>query len=260
MASKNIKPALAKVAVAQLAEQAWLDSALGQYVQAQEQVLFDSAVSDVFGFNALQLGMANVDFLQNSRIPFALKAGAVVGDLRCDSEQLPFSANTVDLLLMPHVLDFSRHPQQSLREAERVLMPEGCLVITGFNPISSWGLRRVVSQRCPSSSRLWQSHFFSHLRIKDWLHLLGFEIVSTHMACHQLPFQSHAWLHRFEFLDKLGRRFWPMFGAVYCIVAKKRVVGMRVIKPNWKSAKMRPGFATRPSQKEEALKQVPKNN
>lgn len=236
-------------------QQTWLESALGQYVLTQEQPLFDAAVSDVFGFNALQLGMSQIDFLCNSRIPFALRTGEVDGDLRCDFEQLPFSANTVDLLVMPHVLDFSPYPQQALREAERVLVPEGHVVITGFNPISSWGLRRLLSKRCASSNKLWRSHFFSHLRIKDWLHLLGFEIVSTHMACHQLPFQSHTWLQRFEFLDKLGSRCWPMFGAVYCIVAKKRVVGMRVIKPHWKSAKIRPQFAARPSQKEEALHQ-----
>ena len=231
----------------------WLDSQLGRYVQAQEQKLFDAAVADIFGFNALQLGVPQADFLQNARIPYLLKVGREATGVSCDYEQLPFANSSIDLLVMPHVLDFSQYPQQALREAERVLLPEGHIVLTGFNQISPWGLRRLLSRRCASSSSLWHAHFFSASRIKDWLNLLGFEVVATQMACHQLPFQTNRWLQRFHMFEKMGRHCWPMFGAVYCIVAKKRVLGMRVIKPNWKAAKVRARFAATSSQKEEAL-------
>jgi hypothetical protein len=76
------------------------------------------------------------------------------------------------------------------------------------------------------------------------------------MVCHHLPFQRYRWLKRFELLERLVKRFMPMLGGVYCVVAKKRVLGMRVIKPNWKTAKMRPRFATTPSQKEEVIKNI----
>ena len=237
-------------------ESSWRHSALGNYVQGQEQVFFDQAVSDIFGFNALQLGMLEADFLKNSRIPYRIRASEYQGDVCCDVEQLPIASNTIDLMLLPHVLDFSAYPQQALREAERVLVPEGHLVLTGFNPMSFWGLRRFISRRCSAASPLWQAHFFSLMRIKDWLHLLGFEVVSTQLICHQWPFQKQSWLKRFEVLDSLGRKCWPMLGGVYCVVAKKRVVGMRVIKPNWKTAKVSPRFVTTPSQKEEALKNI----
>ena len=232
----------------------WRHSALGHYVQSKEQAFFDQAVGDVFGFNALQLGMLEADFLKNSRIPYKIKASEYQGNIQCDAEQLPVASNTLDLVLLPHVLDFSAYPQQALREAERVLVPEGHLVLTGFNPMSPWGLRKALSLRRSKSSDIWQAHFFSAMRIKDWLHLLGFEVVSTQTICHQMPFQKHGWFKRFGMIEPLGRRFWPMFGGVYCVVAKKRVVGMRVIKPNWKLAKMRSSFVTAPSQKEEALK------
>ena len=72
------------------------------------------------------------------------------------------------------------------------------------------------------------------------------------MACYKLPMQSPTWMQRFDALDSLGSRFWPMLGGVYCIVAKKRVLGMRIIKPNWKHAKLKRGLAISPSQKDDA--------
>lgn len=239
--------------------QYWLDTPIGDYLLAQEQRIFDEAVSNVFGFNALQLGFLQADLLRDSRIPFAIKASETRGDLLCETQQLPIASNIMDLVLLPHTLDFSPNPQQTLREVERILMPEGHVVITGFNPISSWGLRRFVSKRCSSSSAIWHAHFLSSLRIKDWLNLLGFEVISTKMTCYKLPVQSDRWMQRFESLDRLGKRCWPMLGAVYCIVAKKRVLGMRVIKPNWNRAKLKRGLAISPSQKDDASSPVSKN-
>jgi SAM-dependent methyltransferase len=218
---------------------------------AQEQLLFDEIVSNIFGFNALQLGLLQADFLTNSRITFVVKSSEAKGDFFCETQQLPIASNTMDLVLLPHTLDFSVNPQQTLREVERVLMPEGHVVIAGFNPLSAWGMRRFISKRCSSSTALWHAHFLSSLRIKDWLNLLGFEVVSTQMACYKLPIQSQAWMQRFDGLDRLGNRCLPMFGGVYCIVAKKRVLGMRIIKPNWKRAKLKRGLAVSPSKKDD---------
>ena len=158
----------------------------------------------------------------------------------------------MDLVLLPHTLDFSMSPQQTLREVERVLMPEGHVVISGFNPISTWGMRRFVSKRCRSSTAIWHAHFLSPLRIKDWLNLLGLEVVSIKMTCYKLPFQNATWMQRFDGLDRLGRMCWPMFGGVYCIVAKKKILGMRIIKPNWNRTKLKSALAISPSQKDDA--------
>ena len=123
----------------------WLNTTLGQCLLKREQAMFDSMVGDVFGFNAIQLGMLQMDTLKNSRIPNILHLGNREGDAYCESDYLPFAECCIDLVCLPHVLEFSHNPHQSLREAERVLVPEGYLIITGFNPISTWGLKRVLA-------------------------------------------------------------------------------------------------------------------
>jgi SAM-dependent methyltransferase len=229
----------------------WLQTPIGAYLQAQEQALFDDAVSNVFGFNALQLGLLEMDLLRNSRIPYLIRAGQDAGVLQCDPEHLPFSANSMDLVLLPHILEFSANPHQALREAERILVPEGHLMLTGFNPISAWGMRRFISKR---ESYPWNGRFFSLLRIKDWLELLGFELVAGHMACYVPPCRNPAWFNKFRFMDKAGDRWWPMMGGVYFVTAKKRVIGMRLIRPNWHKSKLNPGLVPTPSQKKNQKK------
>jgi hypothetical protein len=80
---------------------------------AQEQSLFDEIVSNIFGFNALQLGLLQADLLGNSRIPFVLRSSEANGDFFCETQQLPIASNTMDLVLLPHTLDFSVNPQQT---------------------------------------------------------------------------------------------------------------------------------------------------
>jgi SAM-dependent methyltransferase len=226
----------------------WLNTTLGQCLLKREQAMFDSMVGDVFGFNAIQLGMLQMDTLKNSRIPNILHLGNREGDAYCESDYLPFAECCIDLVCLPHVLEFSHNPHQSLREAERVLVPEGYLIITGFNPISTWGLKRVLAK---SSDYPWHGHFFTLSRIKDWLALLGLEFVSGNMCNYELPINDENWLNRLSVLNKMGARWWPMMGGVYFIVAKKRVVNMTLLKPNWKknSLKSRLAVSSNPKSK-----------
>src|SRR5688572_23280374 len=103
----------------------WLSTSQGAYVLGWELAQYDSAVEDVFGFRAVQVGLPEVDFLRQNRIPFrfslALEPGA---RLAADPLQLPLASQSVDLVALPHVLEFHAHPHEVLREVERVLMPE----------------------------------------------------------------------------------------------------------------------------------------
>ena len=229
--------------------QAWLQTPLGNYLQLQEQALFDDAVSDVFGFNAVQMGMLQMDLLRNSRIAYCLKADIHAGAVNCEASQLPFRTNSIDLLQLPHVLEFSENPHQTLREVERVLVPEGHVMISGFNPISTWGLKSFVAK---GEGYPWDGSFLTLLRIKDWLALLGFETVTARMACYAPPCRNPAWLSRFKKLDRAGNHRWPMLGGIYFIVAKKRVIGMRLIRPNWQASKLKPNLVPTPSQKNDS--------
>ena len=121
---------------------AWLATPLGRYLLDCEFNYIDEAVADVFGYNALQLGLPEYDFLRASRIPFKCHVAPTgAAGLRARFRDLPIASNSVDLLVLPHVLEFSVNPHQILREVQRVLMPEGHAVIACFNPWSLWGVR-----------------------------------------------------------------------------------------------------------------------
>lgn len=233
-------------------EESWLQTPLGEYLLEQEERLFDEAVADIFGFNAVQMGMPEADLLRNCRIPYRIKA-AINGKiaLRCRPEQLPFASSSADLLLLPHALEFSDNPHDTLREAERILVPEGHLIVSGFNPLSLWGARRLFDKR---GMQPWQGKFMPLLRIKDWLALLGFEIAAGQMGCYAPPLRNKAWLQRCRFMDRAGDRWWPMLGGIYFLVAKKRVTGVRLIRPNWNGARMAQAFIPKPTQKTECQK------
>jgi len=209
----------------------WLASPPGSYLFAREQAYFDTAVADIFGYHALQLGLEQVDLLRASRIPLRVKVAlrGTVG-LRADFRDLPVESNSVDLIVLPHTLEFSEHPHQVLREAARVLRPEGHVVIAGFNPLSLWGLRRSIGRR---SDFPWTGRFIHLPRVKDWFALVGLEIVAGSMACYAPPCSEQKWLDRFGFMEKAGDRWWPIAGGVFFLQAIKRVRGIRLIMPKW---------------------------
>ena len=209
----------------------WLATPPGEYVLAREQAYFDNAVADIFGYHALQLGMEELDLLRGSRIPLRVHVGrGANAGLRADFRDLPIESNSVDLMVLPHTLEFSDHPHQIVREVARALRPEGQVVIAGFNPLSLWGLRRGFGSR---DEYPWQGRFIHLPRVKDWFALLGLEIVAGSMACYAPPCSEQKWLDRFAFMEKAGDRWWPIAGGVFFLQAIKRVRGIRLIMPKW---------------------------
>ena len=212
----------------------WYETPLGEYLARHEQDFFDKSVADIFGFNAVQFGLTQYRLLRNCRIPYCFYANSTGPvEARISFDALPFADQSIDLLLLPHVLEFADHPHQILREAARVLMPEGQIIISGFNPLSLWGARKSFGAK---NNYPWHGNFLHLARIKDWLELLEFEIVSGKMCCYVPPIQREKWLRRFEFLEAMGDRWWALAGGVYFLQAKKKVVGMRLLTPNWKTA------------------------
>lgn len=197
-----------------------------------ELAQFDSAVDDVFGFRAVQIGLPEVDFLRQNRIPWrftlALEHGATVA---ADPLQLPIEGQSLDLVALPHVLEGHHNPHDVLREAERVLRPEGRLVLAGFNPRSLWGLAR----RLQGGERgyPWNGSFLNVSRVKDWMALLGLEVAAGSMCCYRPPVNQENWLRRLRFMEPAGDRWWAMGGGVYFLQAVKRVQGMTIIQPQW---------------------------
>ncbi len=221
---------------------------------AWEQAQLDEAVADLFGYHALQLGVPELEALRTNRMPhrwFTIeesdaqpgKQGAVV-DFYADFTALPFPANSLDLLVLPHALEFSLDPHAALREVERVLVPEGKVVICGLNPASLWGWRQ---RRSRWYQRLgWGQAFLpgwgdliGYWRLRDWLRLLSFEVEAGRFGCYRPAVDSEEWLRRFSWVDRMGGRWWPIFGAAYFVVATKRVRGMRLLGSAWKATAKR---------------------
>ncbi|MES1982031.1 MAG: class I SAM-dependent methyltransferase [Pseudomonadota bacterium] len=227
----------------------WFATAQGQYLLTREKAFFDQHVADIFGFNAVQLGLTEYRFLSASRMPLRTVAGNKAG-LNIDNreapgadefsgqfslvrlimDELPFDCGSIDLVVMPHVLEFNEFPHQTLREVERILRPEGTIIISGFNPRSLWGMRRALGSQMGYP---WRGNFISLPRMKDWFALLGFEVVIEHFACYAPPLTNSVWLNRLQSLEPAGDRWWAMWGGVYFLQAIKRVHGMRLITPQW---------------------------
>jgi SAM-dependent methyltransferase len=149
----------------------------------------------------------------------------------CDLLDLPFEAQSVDLIVMPHTLEFTRDPHRLLREAERVLMPEGQLIILGFNSLSLWGARQSFGKMTGHPFVPAAHDLIAFTRIKDWIKLLGFELERGRFGCYRPPFDGEKWLSRFAFMEQAGDRWWPIFGAAYMVTAVKRVRSMRLVGP-----------------------------
>jgi SAM-dependent methyltransferase len=219
---------------------AWLDTPPGQYLLAWEQANLDRVVADLFGFHALQLGLPQLEALRGNRMPHRWLASdeAVVPRavaLQCDTDALPFPERSLDLVVLPHTLELARDPHRTLAEVERVLMPEGRVVILGFNAASLWGLRqrlgrarRLLGGKAPSFLPR-PGEFIGYWRLRDWLRLLSFEVEGGRFGAYRPAISSPRWLERFAWMDRVGDRWWPVFGAVYMVVAVKRVRGMRLV-------------------------------
>jgi SAM-dependent methyltransferase len=231
---------------------AWFHTPPGQYLLQWEQAQLDQEVIDRFGFNALQLGLPDLDALRANRMPHRWlsvpeplhepSAGRVA--LINHAAALPFPESSLDLVVLPHTLELSADPHAVLREVERVLVPEGRLVICGLNPVSLWGMRQFRSHlmhrlglgktRLAGRFLPEAGDFIGPWRLKDWLKLLSFEVESCEYGCYRPAVRSDKWLQRWVWMDRLGSRSWPFLGAVYFLVAVKRVKGMRLLGPAWK--------------------------
>ena len=246
------------------------DSVPGRYLLAWEAEQFDALVGDVFGYFAVQLGLPEVDALRANRMPTRILATASgIAPVREGAdpasspgpaatvgaeggatesmpapgfthrvivdrfEHLPFAEQSIDLIVLPHVLEFANDPHQVLREVDRVLRPEGRVLLSGINPISLWGARHLMPRLgCPVLPA--QARLIGLPRLRDWFKLLSFDVDQYHYGCYRPPCRSQVWLDRMNVMERAGDRWWPICGAVYCVAAVKRVQGVRLIMPVWR--------------------------
>jgi SAM-dependent methyltransferase len=196
-----------------------------------------------FGYHLLKIGALSSE-LNTVCSPIKHQVNVVANscenhnnDVVADIDDLPFLQHSVDVCVLSHALEFSLDPHHVVREANRVLIPNGYMVITGFNPFSAAGFNKLIPYRRKRFP--WNERFFSANRVKDWLQLMGYEILADQRTIYgslqkeeNLPILQHYW-------QRFASKYLKCMGSVYVIVAKKRRHPLTPIKPKWQ---LRPNF------------------
>lgn len=246
--------------VAQADIATWFATPLGMRVFAEEQRYIDTLLADMFGYHLMSMSVlphairveaspTSHQFLVN---PFSVsachdlvkkEAEKKYSIVRAKFEDLPIASNSIDVALLHHVLDFSSNPHQLLREATRALMPNGHIILVGFNPWSLLGGNRALS--CVlSHSHFYRQHHLHVARLKDWFKVLELELVYSDKGYFGLPLNGYS----SPKLETIGKKIYPCFGGFYVLVLRKSVTPMRMIKSSWKNKKVLPkwrkGMAT----------------
>lgn len=216
--------------------QDWFNSEPGLAMLAVERELLKPVLSNSFGYHLLQLGIDPRHCLyEDSRVRRKLRAGPGPGHpelaTRCDFDALPFASDSLDVVILHHVLEFAANPHAVLREIQRVTLPGGRVFVLGFNPWSLQGLRTLYGRL--SGRGIWQNRVLSAHRVRDWMELLGFETEPATYAFHRPPLAlpglpptapEASWLRRFP------------AGAVFLVSAVKQVATLTPVKPRWTPA------------------------
>lgn len=218
----------------------WFNQYPGSMLLAEERACLKALSHRCFGYYLLQVGSIGgevpglVPARVRSHITVAPEPPATDNGcwIRGKPDRLPIASDSMDVVLLIHTLDFYQDPHQILREVDRVLIPEGRLIVVGFNPWSLWGIRRLFRGRADCSP--WSGRFISIRRIHDWLSLLGFEIEHTQPLMFRPPLRQRVLMERLNLLERSGRRWWPALSGVYVVEAVKRVSTLTPIKPLWK--------------------------
>jgi SAM-dependent methyltransferase len=233
----------------------WLESPLGAAVLALETRLLQHELADVVGFELLQVGRwgdsgqlcAGARTQHRTLVaPDATGAGAI----RAHYDALPIATNSVEAVLLPHTLEHAARPHQLLREVERILVGEGNVVICAFSPWSAWGARHYLARSDfpPHATRL-----LSERRTRDWLSLLGFEIVAARRYLFAPPWtQGLIGLRADSWFETQGPRLAAPLAGAYMLKARKRVHAVTPIRPAWTSRPVIVGGAPEPTTRQAA--------
>lgn len=218
---------------------AWFASTLGQHLLDAERQVVEQMLARRFGYHLLQLGCAELTLHDKSPMGHKFSFCDWPRSQTCHTaiargEAIPLASNTVDLVLLHHALDYSEQQHQLLREAARVLIAGGHLVIVGFNPFSSWGIRSRLRRFSRESGAPWHAAMISPMRLTDWLKLLDFQVEQIRYDVYSLPVNAPRVIRYSGMMASLaGRLNWPT-GGIYAICARKHVLPLTPVQTHWR--------------------------
>jgi SAM-dependent methyltransferase len=226
----------------------WFESPLGRALLEQEQIVIDDALQCVFGYHLLQLGMSGrLDLSSESRIShrFLLHPSGSSGDpigALTDFNHLPLATESIDAVILHHALDYSQSPHHLLREATRVIIPRGHLLIVGFNPWSLWGCCASVLRLFTAKPR-WRFQYLRKGRLLDWLALVDMEAIAVYQGFYRPPLAQEGAIKYLQWLERWGKRLHLPWGGFYVVVARKDHIPLTPVKPLWKHYRPLRGLA-----------------
>jgi SAM-dependent methyltransferase len=218
---------------------AWFAGGPGACLLAAEAAALEERLVDCFGYHLVQVGcLPGLAVLSASRV---LQRCVIDIDgsggsdgypmLRGRAAALPIESDSVDVVVMPHVLEFEPRPHEALREAVRVLVPDGRLFVCAFNPWSLMGLWQLIRRRGPHPP--WHGRFLAQGRLRDWLELLELELVGVDSFFFRPPVRSERVLQRLAGLERVGARAWPALGGAYLLSVRRRVSRATPVRPRF---------------------------
>ena len=210
----------------------WFATPAGEYTDMLERNILNNLLAEKLGYYAIQMGTPQRNLLATSPISHKFVLGKSANCVsKMDYDYLAIQSSSVDLVLISHGLEFAEHPEIMIREAFRILRPEGYLIVCGFNPTSTFGLNKKfhLADNYPFAGNF----IFAH-RLKDWFKVLGLTIDTGYYLAYSPPWltMESNWLR--DKIEKLGNRWLPLLGGVYIYSAIKRIPSVRMIKSRWK--------------------------
>jgi SAM-dependent methyltransferase len=227
----------------------WYETPLGSFIGQRVRHALEDFMSTSFGYYTISVGVNPrvCGLLDHCRTRHQFHFGypEQAPSAVSEPEVLPIANDSIDVVVLNHALSLSVDPHAMLREVNRVLIPDGKLVIIDFNPASLWGLRHLLQgwlDKVP-----WGGQYYTAHRIKDWATLLGFELQAEACQGFVLPFEVSRLINRMSVFEKFSQRWLGFSGAVNILVFEKNTIPLTPYRPRWVGQKILPPKVIRPA-------------
>lgn len=225
----------------------WFTTPLGRRLLIHERKIIAEELRYLFGYHFMQLSVVKSAHLgSSSRINHCFSLAPAYSDEPkmssnvqgvSDFDELPFEDEVIDVTVLHHVLEFSENPHQVLKEAARVTIPRGYVIIVAFNPLSFAGVMQGVGALF-NRGGISKRRALRASRMRDWLEFLDFTCTSTRNVFHNFPVNNARYLASTQMLEKLRYKNKMPFGMSFILVARKDKVGLTPIKPKWEKSNL----------------------
>lgn len=217
----------------------WFKTSLGQLLLQDEEAELSKIITHYFGYHLLHGGAINYsESLSLSPIRHKVylelhpsSVSPLKGMVKTNIHHLPFLEGSIDLAILSHVLEFEKSPEAVLKEITYTLIPNGYLIIFGFNPYSLWSFYGKLFKR---HSLPWKGKFLSVRQLRSWLKENHCIIDDYKTFSFDLPIENQKMRENFSLIKSIGKTCWPTNGAVYCLIARKEIATLTPVQIPWR--------------------------